>query len=98
MTRRGRRASRAVAGEHALLVFTPGSSRSSDADRPAALRSGDREAPELRPEHGGPRHRLDLRRRSDHAGKLPGTSMKSVFFPKRAFRWRLILFLLRLAW
>lgn len=45
---------------------------SSDADWPAALRSRDREAPELHPQHGRPLHRMDLRRWSDHGGKLPG--------------------------
>lgn len=45
---------------------------SSDADRPAALRSRHREAPELRPQHGRTLHRLDLRRRAHHGGKLPG--------------------------
>lgn len=44
----------------------------SDADRPAALRSGDREASELHPEHGRPLHHLDLCRGSPPAGKLPG--------------------------
>lgn len=44
----------------------------SDADRPAALRSGDGEASELPPEHSRPLHHLDLCRGSHPAGKLPG--------------------------
>lgn len=47
----------------------------SDADRPAALRSGDREASELHPEHGRPLHHLDLCRGSHPAGKLPGIAI-----------------------
>lgn len=45
---------------------------SSDADRAAALRSRDRETPELCPQHGRPLHRMDLCCWSHHGGKLPG--------------------------
>ena len=75
---------------------------SSDADRSAALRSRHREAPELRPQHGRTLHRLDLRRRPHHGGKLPGNHsligaidhwrasglcLDSIWFRRRMISW-----------